>query len=396
MDSDLASIGGSLEIKTQVIRNIDGLAGLEVSWNAAVSASNNPSVFLSYEWFHAWVKNFAADLDLFILLAWKENNLVGIMPLHAVKHKRSATTLCSLSNPHTCKFDIVLPEQGSSEVLAAMLSRLNNELPWMRLELSYVPESAKNIALLETFPRTLIGGFRTECQMESPYAKIDTTWQDYLDSRDKKVRKNWDYFERKLNKEGQVEVVTITDTSSIDNMLQQAYAIEQASWKGDHGSAIANSTNTADFYHDLAQGMSRKGEFQLHFLRLDGKAIAFDYCLLHEDRYSVLKTGYDPAYSKSSPGRVLRKISLKRLYGDQRFHVYDLLGAKDAWKLEWADNFEALLHVEIYSARYPARMHYLYAKTKDLGLSKLRRHPKLLSLAKAGVMRLRSFKGRSN
>lgn len=392
----MALVGGSLEIKTQVIRNIDGLAGLGESWNNAVSASNNPSVFSTYEWFHAWIKNFAADLDIFILLAWKDNILTGIMPLHVLKHSRSGTTICSLSNAHTCKFDIVLPEQGGPEVLTAMLARLSNELPWVKLQLWYVPQSVRNIALLKNISRGLICGIRTERQMESPYLDINFTWQDYLDSRDKKVRKNWDYFERKLNKEGQVEVLTITDPSSIDDMLKQAYTIEQSSWKGGQGSAIANSSNTADFYHDLAQSMSQKGEFQLHFLRLNDKAIAFDYCLIHKDRYSVLKTGYDPAYSKSSPGRVLRKITLKRIYEDNKFKLYDLLGAKDAWKLEWTENSEALLHVQIYSNRPAARMHYLYARSKDLGINMLRRHPKLLSLVNAKVKRLKTFKDRSN
>jgi hypothetical protein len=129
--------------------------------------------------------------------------------------------------------------------------------------------------------------------------------------------------------------------------------------------------------------MSCIGRFQLHFLNFNGEKIAFDYCLPYKDHFNVLKTGYNPAFSKNSPGRVLHLKVLRNLYEKGTFKVYDLLGNCDAWKKEWTDQTLPLLRVRLYNHRSDAMIAHRVALSLDMAKDALRRHPRIRDAAKS-------------
>ena len=54
-----------------------------------------------------------------------------------------------------------------------------------------------------------------------------------------------------------------------------------------------------------------------------GHPVAFGYCSGRGTRLTYHVTGYDPAYSEHSPGRVLLYCMLERLYDEKRFTLFD-------------------------------------------------------------------------
>jgi CelD/BcsL family acetyltransferase involved in cellulose biosynthesis len=187
--------------------------------------------------------------------------------------------------------------------------------------------------------------------MESPYVTISGSWESYLSRRDKKVRRNFDYFEKKIHREGKVELVKIEGGADLSSHIADALEIEKSSWKGEEATAIVNSDDERDFYMDLAHRMSAQGRFALYFLLFNGEKIAFDYCLKYRDQFYVLKTGYNPAHAKNSPGRVLRLKILRNLHQEGIYKHYDLLGSFEKWKTEWTDSAERLCRVTVFNKK---------------------------------------------
>jgi hypothetical protein len=62
------------------------------------------------------------------------------------------------------------------------------------------------------------------------------------------------------------------------------------------------------FYTEVAQWAAERAWLRLAFLRLDERALAFDYCLEFNRTHYLLKTGYDRVYERFSPGKVLRHL----------------------------------------------------------------------------------------
>ncbi len=372
-------------MEIEVIRDLQQLAPLRTEWNEAVEASYFDSIFLTHEWFYAWAKNFAPANSLNIVIARDGGRIAGIMPLLRERRRVgpwTQTVLRSMSNLETYKYSFVLPKEHGGEVLETMLRHLSRNSSWDLMKLSFLPEDMAGPLLVRECRGNPVFGVRSEIHMESPYVAIAGTWDEYVDTRDKKVRKNLDYFERRLQKEGTVEVLEITDEAGLDQMVHDAFEIEKSSWKGAHGTAISGSQAHARFYLELAQSMSRRQNFRLCFLTLNGAKIAFDYCLPYKQDFNVLKTGYNPAFAKNSPGRVLRKSVLRTLYKGAEYRIYDLLGAQDAWKEEWADSAQRLIHIQLYNKRPLAMAQYLALSAIDRGKEGLRHNPRLFAAVK--------------
>jgi len=329
---------------------------------------------------------------MIVVIARDGDTLLGIMPLLLERRRWGIwpqTVLHSMTNLQTYKYNFILHNESAATVLAAMFRRLRQELPWAMIELDFVPTPTCILSLLEAMQGKDFYRVRSEFHMDSPYLAIGGSWEAYLHGRDKKVKKNWDYFERKLDKEGNAEVISVDGGKDLPQQIDKALSIERSSWKGDNGTAISNSPVESAFYHALADVMSAQGKFKLYFLELNGRKIAFDYCLTHNDRFNVLKTGYDPEYSKLSPGRVLRKILLRNLYDDGQYKVYDLLGAREAWKTEWSDTSQTLLHIYIYNRRPAAILDYNIAQFIEWFKTRLRHYPRAFQAFKAVYRRLR-------
>ena len=287
------------------------------------------------------------------------------------------TVLKSMTNTHTYKYNLIVPREGGVEVLAEMFQYINKYVPWTIMELDYIPASTLCVPMLACLQGRSFYGMRMHIDMESPYATMNGSWDSYFAGRDKRVRKNWQNFERRADREGSSEVFSISGGNGLEEEVQAAFEIEKSSWKGVAGSAIAKSDSVSGFYLDLARRMSRIGRFQLHFLKFNAEKIAFDYCLPYKDHFNVLKTGYNPAFSKNSPGRVLHLKVLRDLYGQGTFNVYDLLGGRDAWKEEWTDKADPLFCVQLYNHRPDAMISHGVLKSVDMAKDALRRDPRI-------------------
>jgi len=379
-------------MQVEVIRDLEQLASLRDAWDKAVENSNFDSVFVTHAWFYCWAKHFASNQTLYIVIARDGDRILGIMPLLLERHRYhfwSRTVLRSMTNLQSYKYNLIFSKTRSAEILAAMFDHLNGELPWNTMQLDFVADPVEIVSLLQAMQGRAYFRMRTEFHMDSPYIRISGTWSDYLAQRNKNVKKNLSYFERKLEKEGTTEVYSVHAGNLLRTDVACALSIERSSWKGDRGTAIANSEVETNFYYELGELMSIGGKFGLYFLEINGERIAFDYCLTHNDHFNVLKTGYNPAYSKSSPGRVLRKKVLQELFDDDRYTIYDLLGAREPWKQEWSDRAQTLLHIHIYNYRLSAMFGYTIAQGISHIKRSLRRYPRTFQALKTVARHLR-------
>jgi CelD/BcsL family acetyltransferase involved in cellulose biosynthesis len=72
----------------------------------------------------------------------------------------------------------------------------------------------------------------------------------------------------------------------------------------------------------------------MFFLRLDGRAIAFQYGLLVDRRYYLLKPAYAEDLAECSPGQLLMEEVLKDCIA-RELEEFDFLGPDMPWKRDW-------------------------------------------------------------
>src|SRR5574342_1206990 len=68
-------------LRVEVVADARDFAALRTRWNALLRDSRSDSIFLIWEWLHAWWTHLRGDRALHILLVWEGGELVGVAPL---------------------------------------------------------------------------------------------------------------------------------------------------------------------------------------------------------------------------------------------------------------------------------------------------------------------------
>lgn len=133
----------------------------------------------------------------------------------------------------------------------------------------------------------------------------------------------------------------------LDRLLEEGFTVEASGWKGERGTAIASTPASRAFYTEIAHWLASRGALRLGFLRLCGKALAFEFCIEEGSRHLSLKSGYDETYRSEAPGVMLRASMLERAFacGLRR---YDFLGKEDPWKMEWTSTVEVQVQFQCF------------------------------------------------
>jgi CelD/BcsL family acetyltransferase involved in cellulose biosynthesis len=105
---------------------------------------------------------------------------------------------------------------------------------------------------------------------------------------------------------------------------------------------------TRRHYTAVARWAASRGTLRLAFLRLDGRAIAFQFALEDSRRYYFLKGGYATEFARFAPGKVLVSATLDHAYA-AGLETYEFLGAAEPWKLEWTKTVRERVLIEAFA-----------------------------------------------
>jgi CelD/BcsL family acetyltransferase involved in cellulose biosynthesis len=186
----------------------------------------------------------------------------------------------------------------------------------------------------------------------SPYIDLAGSWEEFEAALSRRRRANIRRRWRRLEERGEVTVELVDGTERLDAVLAEAYGIEAAGWKGEGGTAIASEHETESFYGALARWASERGWLRIWFLRLDGRALAFAYCLVQGGVLYGLKVGFEPDARPFAPGTLLTREMLVSAFADG-LDRYELLGQPDPYKLDWTDDIHDLTRLQVF-ARSPS------------------------------------------
>jgi dTDP-4-amino-4,6-dideoxygalactose transaminase/CelD/BcsL family acetyltransferase involved in cellulose biosynthesis len=308
---------------------IDAVLGLREEWSQLLEEGQSQEIFYRPEWISAYLRAFEPNADVFMITARRKGKLRALLPLvdeWSTIAGLPARKLRFPANIHSTRADLVRGTGDGGLAVRAIWERLKTLDAWHALELRDVPEDGSGQSLLrfaeeEKFP---VGRWES---MQSPY--IDLSAESEVSSKFRaNLRRRW----RNLEARGDLMLRRIDHADP--QMLGAFYELERAGWKGEEGSAIAQSDNTRQYYEEIAQLAASRGELALYSLEHKGQPIAMHFGLESHGRYSLLKPAYDENFREYSPGQLL----MDKVIADSRrrnLHTFDFLGMSMPWKLDW-------------------------------------------------------------
>jgi CelD/BcsL family acetyltransferase involved in cellulose biosynthesis len=298
--------------------------------------------FLRPGWFALWREAFSPPAPS-ILAVRRHDRLAGLLPL--TRRGRSAA---SMTNDHTPGFDLLAADEEAADALARALLASGAS----QATLDYV--DAEGAGLRSLRRAAAEAGWRLVVRdwERPPYVAIDKTWDEYTLGVDGKLRRDLARRRRRLEELGPVTVEIDDGRERLSELLGEGFAIESSGWKAARGTAILSRPETRGFYTGLARWAVERGTLRLSFLRVDGRPLAFQLGVEESGTYFFVKGGYDPAYSRFAPAKLLVSEVLRHAFsvGLQRF---EFLGPPEPFKLEWTSTCHDLKRVQAFG-RTPA------------------------------------------
>jgi CelD/BcsL family acetyltransferase involved in cellulose biosynthesis len=311
----------------EVFSRLEPVAG---DWEA-LADEVEAAPWLRPGWIAAWERAFGRG-SVEIVALRRNSRLVGLVSL-----ERRLGVLSSTSNWHTPGFALLSENDEARRELARALFAKGGR----RVVLAFVPSSDPSLEACRAAAEDARYRLIVRTVQRSPYIDVDGDWAAYAERRDAKLRRELRRRRRRLSEQGELGLDVADGSERLDEFLEEGFGVEGAGWKGDRGTAIASHPATRRFYVDIARWAARRGWLRLAFLRLDGRAIAFDYALEEGRTHYLLKTGYNPAYRAFGPGMIIREAMLSRAFSSG-MRRYEFLGDATTWKLEWADGTREL------------------------------------------------------
>lgn len=306
-------------------------------WEALADRLDS-SPFQRPGWMAIWERHFSTA-PVGVICVRREGRVVALLPF-----VRERGTLRSPTNFHSPEFAALAED---SEATAALFSALLAE-PHRHISLGLLADGGRDAA--ECLAAAGARGERTlvRVQQESPYVEVgDATWATYERTIAAKLRSDLRRRARKLEELGRVTFEIADGRDRLEQLVAEGFDVEPSGWKAERGTAINSRADTMGFYAEVAAWAAGRGSLRLAFLRLDGRALAFQFGIEEGGVYYFLKGGFDPSFRQYAPGKLLARHLLVRAF-EQRLRRFEFLGAAESWKFEWTATCRRRVAVSVF------------------------------------------------
>lgn len=184
-----------------------------------------------------------------------------------------------------------------------------------------------------------------------PWIPLDASWQEPEQYLNLGRRSDFRRARRIAESMGPVRCEVLAPTpAALPPLLEEAFRVEAAGWKGRQGSALLARAERGSFFRYYAAAACQQGILRLCFLRIGEQAVAMQLATECGGGFWLLKIGYDEHFARCSPGMLLMLETI-RYAAARGLRAYELLGTVEPWMELWAPQVHACVSLRAYPAR---------------------------------------------
>ena len=332
---------------------------LRESWQQLFAASEC-APFLSWEWIVVWYKWFGAGRTPFVLKAYRENQLIGILPLCLQKKKILGMNLRRLSFIGEAQggadyLDLIAKREDKAEILAAIFDFLKAENGFDVLCLENLASDSETVWFCQnSLPERAGERWQSNSVLQTsicPQINLSDGWETVL-----KQSRRADNFKRKLKKLEKMqdfEFRSITVPAEIEAAFERFYRLHEKRWAADGGSELSGHPQLLTFQREVINNLANANLIRFDELWAEGECRASVYGLDNGKTFYYYNSGYDLDWASKSVGLVLIGLSVKNAIARGNV-LYDFLRGDETYKFDWANQKNDLITVNLSRQTIPA------------------------------------------
>jgi CelD/BcsL family acetyltransferase involved in cellulose biosynthesis len=165
-------------------------------------------------------------------------------------------------------------------------------------------------------------------------------------------RKDYRRRMRRLLESGDTEFTLARTLEELTPALEEGFRLNGLRWEGRPDRSLFATEAGRRFHRAVLPHLAAQDLARILLLRVEGRAIAFQYWLAYRGAMVGARRAFDPAFAHVSPGLLTMLQALEEGSAEGLTRV-EFLGGPEPYKLEFADGFEPL-HEGVGLVRTPA------------------------------------------
>lgn len=346
-----------MSVYYHIINDQDQFYNLQEEWNTLLLESELESPFLTWEWMYYWWEEYSnqfknSKLQILIFRVKRENKLIGILPLYYSENKKIYFNFKQMgflgdsieSSDYLDLITIKTYWQYFIDNLKKILISNFHYVDFICFK-SVLEDSLIYNIFRDNFNKTFINKYQIFSLI-----KLPKTFNEYLKSLSKSTRENLKRKTKKLFKHDNIQFVSINETDKISESVENIFELHNLRARQKKISTRFTGTNRINFHKKMSKSLIKKGIVKFFFISTDEKNIAAQYAFDFKDRIIFYNIGFDPLWSRFSPGLVIMGQTIKYAIDNKKKYC-DLYRGMSNYKRSLANNF-SYTYLIIYPHSY--------------------------------------------
>jgi CelD/BcsL family acetyltransferase involved in cellulose biosynthesis len=319
----------------------DELAIAHDAWTELYGADPDANLFVSWDWMSACL---AAEARRWLILGVRDDSgrYVAFLPLRFDRFPRSGPVLCRqlwLGISPRADFTGMIGAVGDEERFIPALAREIEKLPWDTFLLNNCADR-RIAALAQAFVPSryrLVPTVATPC----PYVQLPDSWEKYLGDRGTSTRRTIRSRLRKIESLPGYRLHFPT-LDEADDAIEDLLKIHSARWR-------KNLKIWRRHFVELLSRCYASGRLGIAAMYDGDTLMAAQGFFIEPTRRTIVgyMIGYNPKYSKLSPGMMLGCASVRRAI-EEGYAVYNFSQGDQPYKISLASGVEYISNATVW------------------------------------------------
>lgn len=303
-------------LSIEVLTSWDEAVKIKEQWNELTLQAGIAHPFSSYDFLDCWYRAYCNSAEVRIVLIRKNRDLKTIFPGMIYKEKFKGIPVTSFSlaaNWYSPRADIVMAPDDSEAFflcLRAISTRLPEKIHLIKLWMVQTDSPIDRIIKASKLP-----GLSPYCanQTQSPGFDLIKGWENYFESRSKKIRYRFRQAEKRAKEMGEVTFEVFSTPDGLSQIIPRLKSLDSKTWQHKNGSGLFSKSSNEAFSHGLLLNFSQAANVIVALLKIGYTDAAYELGVISGNKAFFLKYGYDPVYADCRPGVLIQSYLTRHI-----------------------------------------------------------------------------------
>lgn len=325
-----------MELNCKLLTTASELNLLTESWNDLLRTSDANSIFLTSEWIQTWLAVSDPEVNIFTILVYHDEKLVGIAPFYLAKIKflgfivSTCLRVMGDENSSAEYQDIVVHPEYSDVAIRKIADLLKK--PDSPFNFVWIPYCSVSTGASDRFSQLIEDmGYEPKARGFNYYRlRLPQSKDTYSRGLTSKQRNNIRRYNKKLSNISNITFVDLADSVSSDSSVRILTDLHNLHWNSVGVQGVFDRKPIfSNFILEYSKQALQKNQLRALCLCLNKQPIAIRFGYYYNNTFYEIQAGYNPSYNGSGICAIDRAICFMI---DQQASTYDFLAFEGGYK----------------------------------------------------------------